>query len=55
MPIIILPGTNMYKGTRYVHGVVPACHLLSRFSPHKEANVIILNLKMRKLRHRGFT
>ena len=52
MPIIILPGTNMYKGTHYAHGMVPACHLLSRFSPHKEANVIIPNLQTKFLKHR---
>lgn len=38
MQIIILPWTNMYKGTHHVQAVVPACHQLFCFNPHKEAN-----------------
>lgn len=28
----------MYKGTHHVQSVVPACHQLFSFNPHKEAN-----------------
>lgn len=38
MQITILPRTNMYKGTRHVRGVVPACHQLFCFNRHKEAS-----------------